>query len=163
MSLAGLVGQIWLSMVGTDNTRLVGTRPVEGLIGAVVTLGKAALGAWAQLVAAATITNPSWLSGVTFDSDADDVDAATSTRSLDVQLGTGGAGSEVAIAAASFGITHTKLTAVGEWTTVYPLAYFPRMIRLSGQPRVAARGATSNCAATLALGVKALFATALAT
>lgn len=162
MSLPSQVAALYLAHVANDNTRLVGSQPAAGLVGAVVTLGKAAYGAWAQVVAAATIANPTWLSFITFDSDADDVDAATSTRSLDVEIGSGAAGSEVALVEVAFGITHTKLTAVGEWTTVYPVIGNLRQ-KISGAPRIASRGATSNCAATLALGVKTKYGTAIGT
>lgn len=161
MGLAAFVQQLWLALVGSDNVRITGSQPIAGLVGATVTCGKAAYGAWAQLVAAAGITDPSWLVGIQADTFAKDADVASYDDNYNIEVGSGAVGFEVALGLLVTGWHHIKLTAVGEYAVNSPAIYLPRPIRIAGAPRLASRGATSAAGATEAVNVKAVLGTVL--
>lgn len=159
MSLPQQIASIYQNLVGSQNLRLVGTQPAAGAAGATVTAGKAAYGAWATLVAVSTITDPSWLVGAEVDTPAVDADIASADESINMEVGTGTAGSEVALAEIAMSYHHIKLTAVGEWTNIILPITLARAIKMIGAPRLAARGATDDAGATHAYNVKALLGT----
>lgn len=164
MGMKELIASAYLSFVQSDNIRYT-TRPAgTGVVGVAVTAGKAVLGAYAQIVAAALITNPSWLCGCSFDTIVDLVtDTASTERAYDIRLATGAACAEVDIGSFGFGLSHVRYSAVGEINSYLLPVWLPYPVRLNGQPRIAARAGSTDCAATHAVGVKVILATAVGT
>lgn len=164
MGLAQEVRQTYNALLNSGNVRYA-TQPAAGAAGATVTCGKQALGAWAQIVAAATITDPSWLVGCAIGNPAAAgfVAAGGIQNRIDINVGTGAAAAEVAIAAFIWGTVDIEVTAVGHGAFALPAQYLPYPVRLAGAPRLAAQGATRDAAATRAVDVIAILATLVGT
>lgn len=145
------VGMLFNAMINGGNIRHA-TAPVAGALGATVTAGKAAYGAYAQLIAASVIVDPSWVIGMGIDTIAD-----AGTLGFMIAIASGGAGTEVDLTQLPF--SQQQVTAVG--TYGIPAIETKHPVRVNGSPRLAARGATSDAAATHAINVRALLANAV--
>ena len=133
MGLAQEVGQNYNALVNSGNVRYR-RWPAAAAAGAQATSGGAnTMGAWKEVVAAATITDPSWLFGIEAYGYTD-----PATGGCIVDIGTGAGGAEVSLSNASGLCTFTivQTTAVGEYA--HGLGRLPFPIRLAGQPRLAA-------------------------
>lgn len=150
------------ALVNTGNIRYV-RQPAGGAAGITVTCGKQALGAWAEIVAAATITDPSWLMGCAIANPvaAGFIAAGGIQNRIDMEIGSGALGAEVALGQFVWGTVDVELTAVGHGGLTLPLEWLPYPVRLAGAPRLTARGATRDAAATRAVDVIAILATAV--
>lgn len=147
------VGSLYLRNVQSDNVRMNTLAPAAGTVGVSVVAGKAAYGAWIQLLAAG-IADPCWLFAVCAFPITVDVEVE-----YDVQVGVGAACAESARATVS--ISQKSVTAAGVALGGY--ASFPVPIRIPAAPRIAARGASNDCGATRVIETKALFATGVGT
>ncbi len=133
MGLFNMVASSYNSLVNSGNVRYR-RWPAAAAAGPQATSGGAnTMGAWKEIVAAATITNPSWLYGIEAYGHTD-----PAAGGVIVDLATGAGGAEVSLSNASGLATFTivQTSAVGEYAHGIGLLPFP--IRLAGQPRVAA-------------------------
>jgi len=124
---------------------------------AMVSDGAAAAWAWAayvQIVAAATITDPSWLAGVTIHT------GVVETHNGDIAIASGAAAAEVDLAI--FHYVAGIPTAVGV-SVAATQVWLPRPIRLAGQPRLAGRVRKSTVASLAGVSLKVVLITGVGT
>jgi len=155
-----LTQQSWLALVNSGNIRYV-TQPAAAAGIAMVSDNAAAAWAWAayvQIVAAATITDPSWLCGIHIDT------AAVEHHNGDLAIASGGAGVEVDLAIFPYRGLFTGATAVLAAMPVNPGAVFlPFPIRMGGAPRLAGRIRKSTAASLAGVTLKVVLGTAVGT
>ncbi|MDD4986973.1 MAG: hypothetical protein PHQ43_14590 [Dehalococcoidales bacterium] len=151
MGLKAEVDQIFNAVVNSANVRHT-VQPV-GAPTAMVSDGAAAAWAWAayvQIVAAATIPNPCWLTGVFLTTPV--VEAFLS----DIAIASGAAAAEVDLAIVHAG---EELFAVVEGKSIWiPLAY---PVRIDGSPRLAGRIRKSSAASAAGWSLKVGIAAAV--
>ncbi len=147
------IRSLYNDYVGSENVvirRYPRTSDAAALAPVAVTSGKSyAMGAWAEIVAAAGIAVDYWIVGAL-------MSALVVADEHIFQVGTGGAGSEVM--RAEFSIVCVETTAVGE-RYEHPVR-FPIPLKVLANARLAARSAAasannraSNCAVLCAIGM----------
>lgn len=160
MGLMDRVNAIVLAKVTSDNIRYV-TQPAGAAGTAMVSDGAAAAWAFAayvQIVAAATITDPSWLCGIHIDT------AAVEHHNADLAIASGAAAAEVDLAIFPYRGLFTGATAVLAAMPVNPPAcMLPYPIRLAGAPRLAGRIRKSTAASAAGVTLKVVLATGVGT
>ncbi len=162
MGLVQEVQQTFLAIVNTGNVRY--RRWPANAAGVTTTGDKANLGkfgAWKEVVAKATIADPSWLWGVALGGAI----GTDTEEEYAIDAATGEAGAEVSLSG-STGIVGTGRNIVGAagGYTLNPMLYLPFPIRITGQPRLAvALAQMSDAAANHTLNIALFTAQALGT
>lgn len=157
MGLKGEVDQLFLANVESANIRYA-TQPVGAGIAA-ISDGAAAAWAWAayvQIVAAAVIPNPCWLTGVWLGTSAVEIFYG------DFAIASGAAAAEVDLALVTYGgmIATAATDAFDPNMAYYPL---PFPIKIVGSPRLAVRLRKSTAASAAGATLKIQIATAVGT
>jgi len=148
------LGALYLAQLESQNVRYV-TYPAGGASTAAVSDGAAAAWAWSayvQIVAAATITNPSWLCGVFLHLPV--IEAFNG----DFAIASGGAGAEVDLCIVPF---DEELFAVVEGKAYMVTLPFP--IKITGAPRLAVRVRKDTAASAAGASLKLWMAEAVGT
>jgi len=153
VSLSAFTKSSFLALVESGNIRQV-IYPAANARTAAVSDGAAAAGAWSayvQICAAGTITDPSWLLGISLSQlVVEDIEA-------DFAIATGAAAAEVDIAIFPYyGMVATAATDAFQPGNVVIPAIYP--IKISGSPRLAVRirkdtaASAAGCSLALILG-----------
>ena len=159
MALPQEVRSSFRSLVESGNIRYV-VQPA-GVGVQMVSDGAAAAWAWAayvQIVIAGTITDPSWLCGITIHT------AAVATHTGDIAIASGAAAAEIDLA-----ILYYNALLVGVTANTVGMAmgdsnkYLPFPIRIAGAPRLAGRVRKSTAASLDGVTMKVLLAVAVGT
>lgn len=152
MSLSQFVKSMFRAQIESVNVRYV-VQPV-GAPTAAVSDGAAAAWAWAayvQIVAAATITDPSWLCGITIHT------GVVETFNGDFAIASGAAAAEVDLA--MFHVVAGIPTAVG--VSVAGPLWLPYPIKIVGAPRLAVRVRKDTAASAAGVSLKVILAEAV--
>jgi len=158
MSLKSEVDQIFLASVESGNVRQV-VYPVAAGVAA-VSNGVVAAWVWSPyvtIVAAAAITDPCWLCGIHFHTNA------VETFYGDLAIATGAAAAEVDLAIIPVRSILVGITAmvIATWTDLPIL--LPTAIRIAGSPRLAVRIRKSTAASAAGGTLKVICLTGLGT
>ena len=146
---------LYQALLNSGNIRME-TWPAAAAGVAMVSDGAVAAWAWApyvEIIAAANVTDPAWLAGVTIHT------GVVETCYGDLAIATGAGAAEVDIAIVGFvsGIP----SAVG--VAIFATIWLPFYIRIAGQPRLAGRIRKDTAASAAGFTCKAVCATALGT
>ena len=141
--------RLYTTIIGSENIRQT-VQPVGAPVAA-VSDGAAAAWAWSayvEIVAAAVITNPCWLCGITIHT------GVVETFNGDIAIASGDAGSEVDLAI--FHVVAGIPTAVG--VSVLGPMLLPFRIRIAGAPRLAVRIRKDTAASAAGVSLKVILA-----
>ena len=156
MALPQEVQQSFNSLVNSGSIRRV-VIPAGAPI-AIVSDGAAAANvyaAWVQIVAAAVITDPTWLAGVTI------LQSTLAAADLaDLNIGSGALAAEVSLAEFAYFLELAAGAGIIRPVVTYEMAY---PIRVAGAPRIAARIRKASAASATGVTPKAIFYTAFGT
>ena len=158
MSLKARVNQIYLADVESQNMRQV-VYPVAAGVAA-VSDGVVAAWAWSpyvQIVAAAVITNPCWLAGIHFHTNA------VETFYGDIAIARGGVGAEVDLAIIPVRSILVGVTAMVIATVTDLPISLAKLIKIIGAPRLAVRIRKSTAASAAGGTLKVICLTGLGT
>jgi len=155
MGLRAEVASSYLALIETGNIRYVSSPAAAAGI-AMVSDGAAAAWAWAayvEIIAAAAITDPSWLCGISIHT------GVVETHYGEIAIASGAGAAEVDLAMFSYvaGIP----TAVGG--SVITPSFLPHTIKLIGQPRLAGRVRKDTAASAAGVTLKVALAEAIGT
>lgn len=156
MALAQQVQQNFLALVNSGNIRRV-VIPAGAPV-AIVSDGAAganAYAAWVQIVAAAVITDPSWLGGITI------LQSTLAAADLaDLNIGSGAAAAEVSLAEFAYFLELAAGAGIVRPVVSYEMRY---AIRVGGAPRIAGRIRKASAASATGVTPKVIFYTAVGT
>ena len=155
MGLRAEVASTYLALVESGNIRYV-TQPEAAAGVAMVSDGVVAAWAWApyvEIIAAAAITDPSWLCGVSIHT------GVVETHYGDLAVASGALAAEVDLAMFSF-VTGIP-TAVG--VSMATPSFLPNPIKIIGTPRLAGRIRKDTGASAAGFTCKAILAEAIGT